>query len=90
MSQPTRIDRRHVILIVAAAALLVIGFAAGLLAARTTASLPDECAKALNASDAIVIAVDKEWDTASAAVDGVQSAVRDSGYRRLVAACRST
>ncbi|MGH3518597.1 MAG: hypothetical protein ACRDQ7_14505 [Haloechinothrix sp.] len=68
--------------------MLVIGFVAGLLAARTTASLPDECAKALNVADVIVSAVDKEWDTASGAVDGVQSAVSDSGYRRLAAACR--
>lgn len=90
MSQPTPTKRRQVILIVAAAALLVIGFAAGLLAARTTASIRDECAEALNAADTIVKAVDKEWETASGAVDGVQSAVRDSGYQRLAAACRST
>lgn len=88
MSQPTRISRRHIILVVAAATALVIGFAAGLLAGRTTASLPDECAEALNAADAIVKAVDAEWATASGAVDAVKSAVNDSGYRRLAAACR--
>lgn len=88
MSQPTRTKRRHLILVVATVTALVAGFLAGLMLGRATTSLSDECAQALSAADAIVSAVDAKWETASGAVDAVQSAVADSGYRRLAAACR--
>lgn len=88
MSQPTRSRSRHLALVVATVTALVAGFLAGLVVGRTTTSLPDECAKALTAADAIVKAVDAEWETASGAVEAVQSAVDESGYRRLAADCR--
>lgn len=80
--------RRHLLRSVLAAMLLAaVAFAAGVLAGRTTATVPDVCRDALASAERIAVAVEEEWTTASAAVDGVQNALAESGFRRLAMEC---
>ncbi|WP_129664553.1 hypothetical protein [Phytoactinopolyspora endophytica] len=90
MDTPDRTARHRSLLLTAMTALLSIlaGFLIGLLVGRNATSLPEPCAGALTAGERVAAAIESDWPTASAAVDTVQTALEESDFRELAAACR--